>query len=346
MKLLSILLSLLFVAGCSFKKDGSDTAKTSNSNDKEILANTLSSNFDKLALAISTNDSKLFYSTLKVSSRADLNKLSSGGRSLLEMALDENYFDYFRDLLEAGISPFRPTYGASRLRNVHIEKRELRELVVSSERRILAEATLVCLKNDLSLLEKFIEENYIPLNLPVCGNSTLFEEYLDKNNVDHAMKVHFVFKYVSATYRNYLFLAEKIVYIGFTNADRELLSLAGSQCMSVDIECMLDMQLISEWIKSEPLGQVLNSYSALRDAFGPLKLRTRTLIRSGDPRLPLPPPPRQGAVRETDIAQAPNIAEDAEIVSFVKMLIKARLAETPDFERETVAQQLHDLELN
>lgn len=337
MKLLSTLLLLLLVVGCSFKKDGSDSAKTSDSNDKEILANTLSSNFDKLALAISTNDSKLFYSTLKVSSRADLNKLSSGGRSLLEMALEGNYFDYFRDLLNAGASPFRPTSGASRLGNARIEKREFRELVVSGQRKMVAEATLVCLKNDLELLEQFLEENYIPPLRNVCGDLSLFDYYLDKNGVDPSLKARFAFKYVTQDQRNHSYL----LYIGFKNADKELLSLVGSQCARFD--CVLGADLIYNWLKNRPLDRILSSYSALKDSVGPFNLRSQM---SGAP-LP-PPPPRLNDASEEDLKPAlvaVNI-ENPEIVAYVKELVRAKVAEADDIEKEAVAQQLQELGLD
>ncbi|MEK2646451.1 hypothetical protein [Bdellovibrio sp. BCCA] len=337
MKWLSIILSLLFVAGCSFKKDGSDTAKTLNSNEKEILANTLSSNFDKLALAISTNDSKLFYSVLKVSSRADLNKLSSGGRSLLEMALDGNYHDYFRDLLDAGASPFRPTYGASRLGNARIEKRELRELVVKSQRKLLAEATLVCIKNDLQILEQFLEDNYIPPTQSVCGTLNLFEYYLDKTVVDRSLKIHFVYKYVTEAQRNESYF----IYVGFKNADKELLSLVGEQCSRFDR--VVSINLIFSWLKNRPLDRVLSSFVALKETLSSLELRAETV---GAPLPPPPPPQEQDA--DDDIKPVPTalFTENPEIVAYVKELVRARVAEAHDFEREVVAQQLQELGLN
>lgn len=337
MKLLSTLLLLLLVVGCSFKKDGSDSAKPSDSNDREILANTLSSNFDKLALAISTNDSKLFYAILKISTRADLNKLSSGGRSLLEMALEGNYFDYFRDLLKSGASPFRPTYGSSRLGNARIEKREIRELIVNSKRKMLAEATLVCLKNDLQLLEQFLDENYIPPTQSVCSTLNLFEYYLDKNGVDPTLKAYFVYKYLTEDQGNQSYL----IYIGFKNADKELLSLSGAQCARFN--CIIGVNLIYGWLKNRPLDRVLSSYSAMKEALGSLELRTQTV---GAP-LPPPPPPREGDAEE-DVKPVPAAlyTEEPEIVVYVKELVRARVIEAQDFEREAVAQQLQELGLN
>lgn len=178
MKLLIIVAISMSLMACSFSKEKSKSDNTTQDKlqTRENIDALLMTTFERLAIAIIENDSKAFNLALVKAKRSDLNQLTPGGKSLLELCIETDRLDFFRDLIDAGIAPFMPTkYSEQGLRNTLVPKAEFKTLVINAQKKLAHEASTVCVKNDVARTISFLKESYAGLYVRACGLYDLFE---------------------------------------------------------------------------------------------------------------------------------------------------------------------------
>lgn len=172
MKLLIIVAISMSLMACSFSKDknkdNNATAQTHEDVDALLLTN-----FERLVVAIRRNDSKEFYSVLKKATLAELNQQNSIGMSLLEICVENDRFDFYRDLLAGGASPFiRTTHP---LGDVVYKKPEYKMYYIKAQESFLLRASAVCQENNVDNTLHFLMETKTRGGLRVCGRFDLYE---------------------------------------------------------------------------------------------------------------------------------------------------------------------------
>lgn len=348
MKILGSILIIMLITSCSFKKDSTEEGKGLPSNRQDI-EESLTSKFEKLAWAIVKDNKKLFFEVLKVSNSADINQLTSGGSSLLELAIKQDSFEYFNGLLEAGASPFMPTAGTVGVRYVPNLKKQFRLAIVNAEKKIIDDSVKVCAKNDVDLLQIYMKEHFLDQMEQVCGRVTMFEHFLDKQLVESTLKAKFVYQYLE-TQKQRTEIASMLVFIGFKNADKELLGMINIALSQGD---GLKTFLISSWIKHQPLKDLLPNFLALKESIteGKLIVLDVERVRAGGERPPLTPPPpmiidhdQKEYVYAEDVLPVAT-AQNIDLVSFVKNLLKPKLAEMSELDMQIFEKELRQLEL-
>lgn len=293
---LLLLTLVLFATSCSFKKDGVDTPpKVDNGNastTREAVEASAVSNFDKLAYAIDKNDSALFDSILKVAKRSDLNQLSSYGKSLLEMTLQKKRMEFFKLLLAAGASPFRPTASAPEgLRTTYVADRDSRMALLDATRAFSVAASRVCLLNDLKKTIEHLDENFILPTYFSCGDLSIFDYYLNDQvsglRVKTEQKLELIKHFLDSSRAEYRTNVGALLKIGFKTNNGELLRLVSNECRQ--LECKdIPLDFLYTDFTVMKLDEALRKYE-----FFITSIFRSTIYVNVHP-LPDPPPPGGG----------------------------------------------------
>ncbi|WP_374074872.1 hypothetical protein [Bdellovibrio bacteriovorus] len=328
--IISILATLV---GCSFSKKSSVNENgTPQSRVDEVLQDSRYSVFEKLHAAIGKGDSQLFYAVLPKATKADLNSLSSSGQSLGEYSIYKNQIDFLVSLLKAGASPYRPTResveGLKWTAMVKTNK-EAEDIIKTYQRKLLAEASLVCFDDNVEKTISFLEENYLKPTYKVCGDINFFQYSFIDNPVDTENAELILKTYLKQERELYEDNLGEIFYNAFVAANKEIIGgvdrYLNRHVWVVEIE---QSNKFPAFIQKAPLDKVLTSYAVLKSC----DLKTK-IIR------PTPPPP-------PGYKFTPEELERAGFVTYVKDLIKDRISQIPLVDRESMAQQLQELGLD
>lgn len=335
MKNLALVVSLLLVAGCSFKKDGVETVKGNppQLSASEIVRKSVEPPFDKLAYAIDKNDSDLFYDVLKEAKRTDLNRLSPYGTSLLEMALLKKRYEFFKALIAAGTSPFMPTFDAPQgLGTTFVSDNEAKEALINAIQDGRRQATRVCLMNNLKKTIDYLAESFLTPEGRVCDQYSLFEyslsEELSGAILDNESKILLVKTYVKKSQLKYQNYVAALLHSAIKVRDEKILSLVGYEC--AELKCT-GIPFDFDLFRKPPLNEVLEHYRFFSTNF------YRGVIVQAAPTWQPPAPVFYGIYGEQ---------EKLDIVTIVQNIVRDRIAKSEANEREELAQQLQDLHLN
>lgn len=203
MKLLIIVAISMSLMACSFSKDkNKDNKNAEQAQSRADVDALLMTTFERLAVSIIENDSKAFNLALAKAKRSDLNQRTPGGKSLLELCIESDRFDFFRDLIDAGIAPYMPTkYSDEGLRKTLVPQAEFRSLVLYAQKKLAQDASAVCVKNDVQQTISFLKESYAHLYVKACGAFDLFEYHFMQPELFDESKISLIVDF-AADFRN------------------------------------------------------------------------------------------------------------------------------------------------
>jgi|GEM_PF-1796610 len=333
MRIFIIAMAFTFAVGCSFKKDNGDKKDPALSAQEEVKK-AVSSPFDKLAYAIEKNDSILFFDTIGSAKKSDLNQLSPYGLSLLEMALRQKRYDFFKELIKAGASPFRPThYSPEGLRTTFVTDLDAKNALMKAVHGGLADATRICLMNDFAKTLEYLNENYIGPHERVCGDLDLFHYYLDKDIsgivLDDKMKIEMVKTYVNPSRQDWMKNVSALLSISLKVKDGGIISLLAVECSKFPSRCSSIAFDDSAFMDSS-IDNVVETYKVFQRSI------SRDVIYVQGSKLP--PPPLPGG--------KPAEGQLLDIVTYVQNIVRERIDKLDQYDKERLAQQLQELVLD
>ncbi|MDG0815675.1 hypothetical protein [Bdellovibrio svalbardensis] len=335
MKKSLVLVLMLVMAGCSFSKHDKDKKEESiGYNTDIILQDYKLSNFDKTIVAIKKNDSILFYSVVNKLSKNEINSLTENGLSLAEIALQNDRYDFFRDLLKAGLSPFLKGYlFPSGVALGAVPRREYAFVITGAVRKLLGQATDICNTGDIRELIGFMDTHFIPPTQKVCGENNLFQTFLiETANPDDFG--YAVMRYLKPDGEAFDVHLNEILFFALTNVSKKTISAIDRVCK--ERSCNINQYRIEDFIQQSNVVDVLNSYEALLVARSEILLAPSTRLE-----LPAPPPP--GGRNEPYIDS--RIAGGMPLLSYMKGLIENRLGRLSVEEAEPFAERAQSLGL-